>query len=224
MWTRLPGADLRRRWLRRRLPPNPLQAYLAAPLPAPRARCRELEFLALDIETSGLDPARDRILSLGTVVIRDLAVHLDSAWYRLVRPGRALTEDNVRIHRITDDQAAAGLPLRLVLPELLEQLAGRVLLAHHAALELGFLNRLCRDWYDAPLLTRVVDTQTLARRRLQRRGQAFRGRDLRLYNLRAELGLPRYRAHHALSDALATAELFLALLPSPEKRLREILA
>lgn len=223
MWTRLPGADLRRRWLRRRLPPNPLQACLATPLPARRARCRELEFLALDIETSGLDPARDRILSLGTVVIRDLGIPLDSAWYRLVRPGRPLSEDNVRIHRITDDQAAAGLPLRTVLPELLEQLAGRVLLAHHAALELGFLNRLCRAWYGAPLLTRVVDTQVLARRRLQRRGQAFRGRDLRLYDLRAELGLPRYRAHHALSDALATAELFLALLPDEDARLREVM-
>ena len=214
--------ELRRRRLLRRLPPNPLRDYLARPLPARRARCRELEFLALDLETSGLNPARDRILSLGAVVIRDLGVQLDTAWYRLVRAGRPLSEDSVRIHHITDDQAAAGLPLRLVVPELLEQLAGRVLLVHHAALELGFLNRLCRAWYGAPLLTRVVDTQALARRRLQRRGQAFRGRDLRLYNLRAELGLPRYRAHHACSDAQATAELFLALLPDENARLSDV--
>lgn len=220
---RLSLSDLRRRRLLRRLPPNPLRDYLAHPLPSRRTRCRELEFLVLDLETSGLNPARDRILSLGTVVIRDLGIQLDTAWYRLVRAGQPLSEDTVRIHHITDDQSAAGLPLRLVLPALLEQLAGRVLLAHHAALELGFLNRLCRAWYGAPLLTRMVDTQALARRCLQRRGQAFRGRDLRLYNLRAELGLPRYRAHHALSDALATAELFLALLPDENARLSEVI-
>jgi len=51
----------------------------------------------------------------------------------------------------------------------------------------------------------------LARRAMERRQQPFRARDLRLFNLRASHHLPRYPAHNALSDALATAELFLAL-------------
>jgi DNA polymerase-3 subunit epsilon len=57
----------------------------------------------------------------------------------------------------------------------------------------------------------TIDTQVLARRRFERRDQPYQPKDLRLFNLRTTYGLPRYQAHNALSDALATAELFLAL-------------
>ena len=57
----------------------------------------------------------------------------------------------------------------------------------------------------------MIDTEVLARRRLQRRNQPYRPGELRLSGLRERYQLPRYRAHNALSDALATAELFLAI-------------
>lgn len=222
MWWPFDKEFQRRQWLRR-VHPNPMQSYLAAPLPDRRARCRDVELLALDLETTGLNPASDRILSVGAVLIRDLAIDLGSAWHQVIRIERALAEENVIIHGITDDQSAAGLSLNLAIPELLQRLAGRVLLVHHASLELRFLQRLCRSWYDTPLIVHVVDTQVLARRRFERHNRPYRAADLRLANLRAAYGLPRYRAHHALSDALATAELFLAMLPEGDCQLKDVL-
>ena len=58
----------------------------------------------------------------------------------------------------------------------------------------------------------MVDTEWLARRWHQRRGQAIATGQLRLASLRQRFNLPRYRAHDALSDALAAAELFCAQL------------
>lgn len=223
MWTRFYDPNVkRRRWLRR-VHPNPMQAYLSVPLPDPRTQCRDAKILALDLETTGLNPSTDRILSIGCVVIRELGIDLETAWHQVIRVDTPLQEDNVIVHRITDDESARGMPLRLALPELLERLAGKVLLAHHATLELRFLDRLCRTWYGTPLIVPVIDTQVLARRRRERRNQAFKATELRLSNLREAYGLPRYRAHHALSDALATAELFLAMLPDEDCRLSDAL-
>jgi DNA polymerase-3 subunit epsilon len=95
--------------------------------------------------------------------------------------------------------------------EVLQALAGRVLLAHHVRVEYGFLDRACRRLYGQPLLVRVADTQVLARRALERGNQNYGGGELRLGALRSRYHLPRYPAHNALSDALAAAELFLAL-------------
>jgi DNA polymerase-3 subunit epsilon len=65
--------------------------------------------------------------------------------------------------------------------------------------------------YEVPFLIPVIDTQLMAKQLMQRRDIPYKARDLRLFNLRDRYNLPRYAAHHALSDALATAELFLAM-------------
>jgi len=89
-------------------------------------------------------------------------------------------------------------------------LSGRVLLAHHAPIELGFLNAACERIYGYPLLTRAVDTLELEKRNRQQRNQPLDGGVLRLAKARETYNLPRYRAHNALVDAVASGELFLA--------------
>lgn len=211
-----PGA--RRRRLAAKAPRGPLRALLEAPLPGTGTPCREVRFVALDLETTGLEAGRDEILSMGWVQIEALRIDLSTARRRLVRPSRAIPEQTAVIHRIMDDHAAGGAPMDQVLPELLGALAGKVLIAHHAPLELSFLEAACRRVYGQGLLIPAVDTLQLARERMERRQLAYRKGDLRLDALRAGYNLPRYRAHDALSDALAAAELFLAELAERDTR------
>lgn len=207
------------RWLmnhqRRRLlgrATGPLRAFYSQPFVSPRSDCRALGFVAVDLETTGLDPERDAILSIGLVDIEKFSIELAGARHLLLCPDRAIPERSAIVHHITDDDAAAGTALEAVLPEVLARLSGKVLVAHHARLDLAFLDRACRRLYGAGLLLPVVDTQQLARRTLQRRDQPIAAQNLRLAECRARLGLPRYRLHNALSDALACAELLLVQL------------
>jgi DNA polymerase-3 subunit epsilon len=90
-------------------------------------------------------------------------------------------------------------------------LTGRVLLAHHAAIETEFLSTAYARELGVALPITAVDTMELQSRVLRSHG----GEDLppgalRLATARAHLGLPRYAAHEALTDALACAELYLA--------------
>lgn len=220
--------DARRRRLSRRAPPGPLRALLESNWPPPRRPCHETEFLALDMETTGLDPARDAIVSLGWVRIEALAVRLDSATHRIVRPGSSIPEASAVIHRITDDMAAQGIDLTEALDELFASLRGRVLLAHHARIERGFLRRACKEFYGLDLDVPVADTLRLAQRRLARQSSPPPAGALRLDALRQRYNLPRYRAHNALSDAIATSELFIAQLsekaPDGHVLLRDVLS
>lgn len=196
----------RRRLWHSRLPASPLKDFLATPPPDRNADWRAARYLALDLETTGGDPARDDILSFGWVCLEGEEIRLATAKHRLVQPRRALNEASVTIHRITDDRAAQGEPLETVLRDFLADLAGRVLIAHYSPTETGFVNAACQACYGGPLLTPVIDTLALARAEQTVHVPG----SLRLGALRARHHLPRYPLHHALSDALAAAELFLA--------------
>lgn len=216
----------RRRHLARTLPDGPMRDFYSRPLPAQRSGFAEVPFAVLDFETTGLDIKVDHVISLGYVSITNLGINLDSAWHEVIATPRELPEQSTVIHGLTDDRVAQGMPLERVMPDLLEHLAGKILVAHHAAIELGFLRRICHTLYGAPLHIPFLDTRELARRHLRRQPVAPEEGGYRLFNLRRRFGLPAYTAHNALYDALSTAELFLALLcelyPNLDGRLRDL--
>lgn len=212
MWERILGPDFRRRRLLRRAAAGPMRDYLATPLPDQGADYRDVEFVSLDLETTGLDAREHEILSVGMVSLQGDRIELGSAVHHLVMPTKAVPEHSAVIHQITDDRAAQGSPLADVIPLVLARLAGRVMLAHHARLEREFLDAACRRLYGLPLVVPVADTEALFARWMRQRDEPVVSGALRLHNLRERLGLPRYKAHSAITDALATAELFCAFV------------
>ena len=211
MFERFLGKERQRRRALGKATPGSLQAYLKVPLPHKDALWDQVDIVALDLETTGLDPQRDQILSYGLVHLRSRSIHLETARHEIIQVREQIPETSAVIHQITDDQAAAGRPLTEVLPQILEQLAGRVMLVHYAAIEQGFLDNACRRLYGAPFVIRTIDTLVLARRLFEIRNHTIQPNNLRLFNLRPLYKLPQYKAHNALSDALATGELFLAM-------------
>ena len=187
-----------------------LAAYLKTPLPDRRLPAVEAEYLALDFETTGLDPGTDSILSAGYTTIRNGRVILGESGHYLLRVATPLPARSVVIHRITDAVMERGAPLPEVMEQLLELMRGKVVLVHYAAMERGFLQAASRQLYGIRLPLCMVDTLENEKRLLMRRHLAIGKGQLRLFNLRKQYNLPRYRAHNAMEDALATAELFLA--------------
>jgi DNA polymerase III subunit epsilon len=176
-----------------------------------------VDYLALDLETSGLDPRSGKILSVGTVPVRGGAIRWGEHWYTLVS-GVTREEaggEAVGIHNILHGELADAPPIREVVAELARQLGTvRVLLVHHAPLDVGFLKlafeRTGHTWPKPA----VVDTRLLVVALEERRQMLqpyARPLPRGLSELREEFDLPPFDPHHALGDALATAELFLAL-------------
>ena len=115
----------------------------------------------------------------------------------------------VAIHRIMDDAAASALPASDALAAVLGRCAGKVLVAHFAEIEAGFLDSACRRLFGAPFVAPFICTMQLEARWFPR----SRAQDgLRLGKLRSQYQLPTYHAHDGLTDALGCAELLLAQL------------
>ena len=201
-----------RRWyLARRGMPEPLQSLLSSPLPRAAADIADTEFVALDIETTGLDASTADMLSVGWVVIRGRRILLDSAETWMVRPSGEVG-DSASVHGLTDTVVGGGHDWGVVLDKVVRVLAGRVLLVHHAGLDKALLDRMCLQRFGTKLLVPVVDTLAVELQRLQRNHHVESTASLRLSDLRDTYGLPRYAAHDCLVDAIATAELFLAIV------------
>jgi DNA polymerase III subunit epsilon len=205
-------------------PPGPLRDLAAAPPPPGTTPLSQVELLALDLETTGLDPRTDHVLSLGWVPVAGGQVLLADAREHRVRPPDGVdVGSSATIHGLTDDALAGAASLAEVLPLLLGALHGRVLLAHHAQVEVEFVGAATVSAYGArPPLT-VVDTLALEHRLRADVNGEVQG-SLRLDAARRTYGLPRYASHHALTDAVAAAELLLAQVAELEQRLgREVL-
>ncbi len=190
---------------------------------------KDLVFWALDLETAGLSASRHAILAVGMVPIRTGLIQLGEAYETLVCPAGDLVvaSDAVAAHHILPAEARAATPLAEVLPQIDRRLREGIVLLHHARLDKAFLKRAY-----ATLDTRwpnptTVDTVALiwkwaSRERFLASSQAEPS--VNLADARRRFGLPAYPAHDALIDAIATAELFLALRARLGARtLRELL-
>jgi DNA polymerase-3 subunit epsilon len=227
MFYKLLGNEFQRRHLLSGTNSEVMKNYLSAPFPAKKTLLRNTEIISLDIETTGLDPAKDRIVSIGLVKIENLGIKLDSCWHKIINAKINLPEQSVVIHQIMDDESLAGASIGTVIPELLLRLKGKVVLVHNAKVEQGFINQACQKLYGTDFVMSVIDTQVLAKRSLDRSNTPYKPKDLRLFNLRKKFNLPVYKAHNALLDAIATAELFLLLAnnisPGSDAKLSEFL-
>ncbi len=210
MFEKLFGLDYQRKRLLKKAPTGPIQDYLQQPFPEKKRDWRDVEYLAMDLETTGLDPRKDHILSFGMVVVRGHLIDLSTAQHILLQTKREITEESAVIHQITHDRMAEGARIEQILPRVLAELSGRVLIAHHAKVEIGFVSKACEGVYGIRPPLPAVDTQAVALRLFQRRNITVAPAEMRLGALRERYKLPRYPAHNALSDALAAAELFLA--------------
>ena len=172
-------------------------------------------YWSIDLETGGFDPKRDAILAVGMVPVRKGIIQLREAYRTLVRPadGRSIDPESVQAHQLVWGEVREAPPLREVLGEIDRRLREGVMLVHFRAIELGFLRRACKQNGVRWPSPKVVDTFDLLRRVASVRSpdKPIDQLALNLSEARREYGLPAYEAHDALTDAVATAELFLVL-------------
>lgn len=191
-------------------PIGPLKDFLATPFPEQDTLFSELEILSVDFETTGLDPSKEQLLSVGFVNLSAKQIDLSTCYHQVIKTQGPLVRENVLIHQITDDTKARGASLEEVVASLLQALAGKVMLVHFAAIEKQFLAKACQRLYGMAPTIPIIDTLALAKRQLNRRNVPYPPSALRLKHLRQNYNLPEHFAHNALNDAIATAELLLA--------------
>jgi len=196
-----------------------LRAYYAEGVAGGDTPIQDVPLLALDVETTGLNPATDGIVSIGLVPMSLERIRASQARHWLLKPRVPLADEAVTIHGITHQRLRQAPDLDEVLGDLLDLMAGQVMVVHCRDIERQFLDQALRRRIGEGIEFPVIDTMELEARLhrqppppwWRRLGRAAPPRlSIRLAASRARYGLPHYRLHHALSDALASAELLQA--------------
>ena len=182
--------------------------YLLAHLNSPIA---DLNLLALDIEMTGLDAKKDQMVSIGIIPITNGHIQPKLAQYKLIKIQGSVGQSAV-IHGVLDKDLNNALPKEAVLAWLFKQCKDKVLIAHHAPLDLAFLQQQLLKQSVPALPLFAIDTLNIQKQRQLRKYQMIKVGSLRLNACREDYKLPIYHAHNALTDALACAELLLAQL------------
>ena len=202
-----------------RTPTSPAaKLYARTPVEAGKTPWRKARYCVVDLELSGLDPRNDEIISFAAVPIDAGRVVAGGALYGLCRPTRPLPEQSVLIHGIRTVDLADAPPFDEAIRPLISAMTGRVLVAHVAWVERTFLGRAFAS-QGLGLRGPILDTCELGKllALTRHRPPAPRALD----ELARSLHLPVHRQHHALGDALTTAQVFLALATHLEEFIPE---
>jgi DNA polymerase-3 subunit epsilon len=162
-------------------------------------------FTALDIETTGLDSRRDRIVEIGA--IRFSISGVAESYSQLVDPGISMPAEAGRVNNISDAMLAGQPGIQEVLPVFVRLAADSIILAHNAPFDCGFINQNLSRLYDdgyvpfAVLPNRIADSLLIARRLLP-------GKPHNLQELAAYFNIKSIAAHRALDDARLCMNIF----------------
>ena len=171
----------------------------------------DAELVVFDLETTGLSATRDRMCEIGAVRVRQLAI--DATFETLVDPGIVLPASISALTGITAAELRRAPRAEHAVRRFLAFAGEAPLVAHNARFDVGFLDRAVERLTGQRVAAAVVDTVWLARRLLHRRSERFS-----LQQLSHFFGTASQPCHRALPDALATAEILIALLGLAQER------
>jgi len=164
-------------------------------------------YVVVDVESSGLNIHKDRLIAIGAVAVVNGRVAIGDSIEIILQQGQVSTKDNILIHGIGGTAQQGGVPAVAGLLDFLEYLGKDPLVAFHAAFDEAMIKRALQQflglrfnhvWVDlahvSPALYPTLATRTRS-----------------LDQWMAHFDIENYARHSALADAVATAELMLAL-------------
>lgn len=167
----------------------------------------EVRWVVVDVESSGLNPRRDSLIAVGAVAVVARRIALGQSYYRVLRQGTPSTTENILVHRIATAEQLGGVDPREALIGLLEFAGKAPCIGYNASFDAAMLERAAGIWLSERLDLTWIDLAWLAPAVARETAGARQPLDIWL----EAFGITSAVRHHALADALATAQLLLVL-------------
>lgn len=199
---------LRRGWQQRQLRDSEWRFLVDAPPPG--------EWVALDCETTGLNPRSDEIIAIGAVRIVGNRVLTSERLDLLVRPEHGVSAESIRVHRLREQDVQDGVPAEEAMRRLLHFIGARPLVGYYLEFDVAMINRAMKPLLGIRLPQKQIEVSALYYDYKFRQLPPYRQQDnadidLRFDTLMKDLALPTRDAHDALNDAVMAALAFIKL-------------
>lgn len=177
----------------------------------------QVRFIVLDSETTGLDPRKDRLITIGAVAVIDGEILLEDSYEALLKV--QYNTSAVTVHGITVEESQAGLDEPEALDQFMDYLKDGIIVGHHIGHDVATFNAGYERHWGFSMSNLSLDTMALAL--ILEADGAFAGyenfHNFSLDALCDRFGVIPHDRHTAPGDAFMTAQVFLRLLRYAQK-------
>lgn len=193
---------------------NRLAALKALPKISPRTPLGELRWVIVDVETGGLNPYADPLLSIGAVEVRDGRINLGAGFEASLRQPAVTSHENILVHGLTHSRQLSGMVAKDALLDFAEFVAGSPLVAFHAGFDRIALKGAMKKELDWDFPGRWLDAAVIAPLLFPGLAKERQSLDDWL----AAFAIHNPSRHSAAADAATTAQLWLILLEAADRQ------
>ncbi|MCB0743073.1 MAG: 3'-5' exonuclease [Ignavibacteriae bacterium] len=175
----------------------------------------EAKFVVLDVESNGLDPQKDKILSIGAVTFSDNQIDVSNS-FELFLEQSEFSSEAVLIHGILKNGNLEKISEQEAMKKLVGYIDNKIIVGHSINFDIAIINETLKKYVDDKLQNKYLDTVNLYKR--------LKGGDYKASNptsldiLSDEFNIPKSDRHNAAGDAMITAILFLKIVSRLKQR------
>jgi len=166
--------------------------------------------VCFDCETTGLDPKKDDIISIGAVKIKENKILSSQKFEAFIKPTTKLQEDSIKIHQIRVCDLENAKNIDEVIEEFLEFIGNSTLVGYYLEFDVAMINKYIKPKIGITLPNKQIEVSALYYDK--KIGKIPQGNiDLRFDTIMKELKLPRLSKHDAINDSIMTSMIYLKL-------------
>ena len=170
----------------------------------------EDEVVVFDTETTGLNPKKDEILSIGAVIVKGNKILTSEKFELFVKPTKAINEESIKIHRIRNIDLENGSEAKEAIEQFLHFIGSRPLVGYYIDFDVKMVNKYVKSLLGITLPNKTIEVSGIYHDKKIKfipDGTI----DLRFDVMMKDLGLPIFGKHDALNDAVMTAMMYVKL-------------
>ena len=172
------------------------------------------EYIVLDTETTGLNPKKDEILSIGAVKIKDNKIQVSESFEIFIKPVSNISAQSITIHHIRPIDLQNGVTIDEALEQLLPFIGNLPIVGYYISFDIAILNQYLKRFIGTTLPNESIELSSMYYKRYKK-SSAHEFVDLKFDTIMEKLDIPRLGKHDALNDAIMSAMIFLKLQHIP---------
>ncbi|QKE27949.1 DNA polymerase III, epsilon subunit [Arcobacter acticola] len=176
------------------------------------------EYVCFDCETTGLDPKKDDIISIGAVIIKNNTIVASKKFVKFIKPKTKLQVEAIKVHHIRECDLQDAEDINKVIKEFLEFIGSRTLVGYFLEFDIAMINKYLKPILGIKLPNKALEVSAIYYDyKIERIPQG--NIDLRFNTIMNELKIPSLGKHDAYNDAIMTSMIFLKLKNLPKVKI-----
>lgn len=175
----------------------------------------EDEYVVFDCETTGLDPKKDNIISIGAVKIKENKILTNEAIHIYIQQKEDISHKSITIHQIRNCDLEGAIPLHEAIERFLYYIGNRTLVGYYLEFDVAMINKYIKPMFGITLPNKKEEVSAIYYdKKICTIPQG--NIDLRFDTILKDLALPNLQIHDALNDAVMTAMMYIKLKELPK--------